>query len=423
MSKHVIVISVDAMITSDIEEFRKRKNMSRLLSGASIAEEVFTIYPTYTYPCHTTIMTGCYPDKHGIYHNDVFDPFSNTDRWFWYARDIKRPTILDEAHRNGFVTGCVTYPVQGGADVDYLIAEIWAPGPDDDPTEVFRGADSEKAEHIFEKNKHLLNWMKTPAFDLFAAASASDIIKEASPDLLFVHFSYLDHQRHNCGMETEKVLHAIDFIDVRIGEIIEATESAGIMNETDFVILGDHGHMNVRSVFNINKILADKGYITVGEDGKVKDYRIMVHSTSFSGHVYLKDIDTSTAKRVLDEIMEEWPSYIERVMTKNEVKEIYHLDGPFSLVIEAQRHVVFGASLKGDIVETPEPGNYKFSISSHGYAPEKSVNPPFIISGPDASGVVIPSARLVDEAPTIAAILGFQMPDDIDGECLKNLLR
>ncbi len=423
MSDHVIVISVDAMINSDIAEFRKRRNMSQLLKRASIAEEMLAIYPTYTYPCHTTIMTGCYPDKHGIYHNDVFDPHSDYDKWFWYAKDIKCKTLIDAAHEAGLVTGCVTFPVQGASKADYLIAEIWAPNKDDDPTEVFRGADSEKAGHIFEKNKHLLNWMKTPEFDYFASACACDIIREAKPDLLFVHFSYLDHQRHRCGVSTDKVLHAIDFIDDRIGEIMEALKEAGIEENTDFVILGDHGHMDVHAVFNINKLLAERGYITVSDNGKVLDYRIMVHSTSFSGHVYLNGVSVKEARYVLESLMEEYPEYIERVMTKADVKEIYHLDGPFSLVLEAQRHVVFGAGLTGDLVEKPEPGNYKFSISSHGYAPEKSFSPPFIISGPAASCSVIGEARLVDEAPTIAALAGFSMPDGIDGRVLTELIR
>ena len=423
MCNHVIVISVDAMINSDIAEFMKRRNMSQLLKKASISEEMLAIYPTYTYPCHTTIMTGCYPDKHGIYHNDIFDPRSDYDRWFWYSKDIKCPTLIDIAHEAGLVTGCVTFPVQGSSKADYLIAEIWAPNKDDDPTEVFRMANSEKAEHIFEKNKHLLNWMKTPEFDYFASACACDIIKEAKPNLLFVHFSYLDHQRHRCGVSTDKVLHAIDFIDDRIGEIMEALKDAGIADNTDFVILGDHGHMDVHVVFNINKLLAEKGYINIDENGKVLDYRIMVHSTSFSGHVYLKGISVKEARGVLEELMEKYPMYIERVMTKEEVREIYHLDGPFSLVLEAQRHVVFGAGLSGVLLEKPEPGNYKFSVSSHGYAPEKSFSPPFIISGPDASRAVIESARLVDEAPTIAALFGLSMPVGIDGHVLSEMIR
>ena len=423
-SKHVIVVSVDAMITSDIAEFAKRPNMKRLLEHSARIDGAHCIYPTYTYPCHTSIMTGCYPDKHGIYHNDLFDLKSSYAQWFWYAKDIRRPTMVDIAKAAGLSTASVVFPVQGAGAADYLIAEIWAPKQADDPTEVFRGANSQAAEPIFEKHKHMLNWLKTPEFDLFASACACDIISERRPNLLFVHFSYLDHQRHRCGAETEHVLHAIDFIDERIGELMDAVEGADIKDDTDFIILGDHGQINVETVFHINRLLIDRGLITLDGQGTVKDWRMFVHSASFYGHVYTKDMDMDEARLVLTELRELYPQYIERVMDTFEAKEIYHLDGPFDFVLEAQTHVIFGQELTGPLTDTPKPGNYKFSVSTHGYAPEKGPNPPFILCGPDANaGAVVPQARLIDEAPTIMALFGLAMPEDIDGKPVLELIR
>ena len=112
----VIVISIDAMISDDIKEFEKLPNASKLLSSKkAIAEKIHCIYPTYTYPCHTTIMTGCYPDKHGIYHNDVFDPYSDKDEWFWYSSAIKMPTMIDAARKAGLTTASISWPVMGSS--------------------------------------------------------------------------------------------------------------------------------------------------------------------------------------------------------------------------------------------------------------------------------------------------------------------
>lgn len=422
--KHVIVISVDAMISSDIAVFEKKKNMGALLERSARVDEMHCIYPTYTYPCHTSIMTGCYPNKHGIYHNELFDLSSESAKWFWYAKDIKRPTMIDVARKAGLTTGSVVFPVQGGADGDYVIAEIWAPKQDDDPTSIFKSVNSEKCEHIFERNKHLLNWMKTPEFDYFSSKCACDIIKEYKPNLLFVHLSYLDHQRHRMGVETEKNLHAIDFIDERIGEIMDAVKSAGIEDSTDFVLLGDHGQINVEKVFHINSLLVKKGYIDLDENGKVKDWRMYVHSASFSAHVYTKGISYEEAKAVLMDLREEYPEYIERVMNRFEANEVYHLDGPFDFVLEAQTHAIFGQNLSGDLLDNPKPGDYKFSLSTHGYAPEKGPNPPFIISGPDANvNARVREARLVDEASTIMSLLGLEMPEGVDGCVIEELIR
>ncbi len=413
----VIVISIDAMIHSDIAEFEKLPNFSLMAEHKAIAKHIHCIYPTYTYPCHTTIMTGCYPDKHGIYHNEVLDLNGSSNKWFWYRKDIKRNTMLDAARNAGLTTACVSWPVEGGANADYLIAEIWAERPDDDPDSIFKAANSPKAEHIYQKNKHLLNWMKTPAFDYFTAAASADIIKESKPDLMFIHFSYLDHQRHNNGYETEKNLNAIKFIDDRLGEVIEAVKASGTLEDTTFILLGDHGHMNVDKVFNINEVLRRKGYITLKEDGSIRDWRIFVHTASFSGQVYLNDIDEDEALKVLKAIKDEHPDCIERVMTKFSAKELYHLDGPFSLVLESRDNVVFGNDFNGAIEKEPERDGYKFSTSSHGFAPEKGVDPPFIVAGKRSNCKTIEHARLVDEAPTILSIFSLNL-DDIDGEKL-----
>ena len=58
MSKHTVVISVDAMVFEDLEYLRTLPNFSRLLDGASVIERVSTIYPSVTHPVHATIITG-----------------------------------------------------------------------------------------------------------------------------------------------------------------------------------------------------------------------------------------------------------------------------------------------------------------------------------------------------------------------------
>ena len=35
--------------------------------------QVIGVYPSVTYPSHTSIVTGVTPERHGIYGNDVFE--------------------------------------------------------------------------------------------------------------------------------------------------------------------------------------------------------------------------------------------------------------------------------------------------------------------------------------------------------------
>ena len=78
------------------------------------------VIPTVTYPSHTTLVTGVWPAKHGIYANTTFDPLQkNYQGWYWYAEDIHVPTLWDAAREAGRTTR--QYPVAGdGGSEDQL---------------------------------------------------------------------------------------------------------------------------------------------------------------------------------------------------------------------------------------------------------------------------------------------------------------
>jgi predicted AlkP superfamily pyrophosphatase or phosphodiesterase len=409
----VIVVSIDSLITGDIEVLKTLPNSGGLLKRHSVAADVRCSYPTLTYPCHTTILTGCHPDRHGIIHNEVFQINPDTPEWNWHAAAIQEPTLLDSAKSHGLSTASISWPVTGSAAVDYLIAELWAPSPESDPSPFFERANSEAAAHIFNRNKHLLDWMRTPGFDYFTEACTRDIIEEFRPDITLTHFSYLDHQRHQHGVSTEKNRAALAFIDERLGGLLRSCEKAGIADDTTIILLGDHGQIDVREQFNINRVLRDKGYITIGADDRITEYKIFCQSAAFSGHIYTRDISMEAAYWVLTDIRDEYPRYIERVLTAAEAQKEYHLSGPFSFILESQTGVLFGDRFGTSVIEDPKKSGNAFVTAAHGHSPWKGPKPPFIICGKKAkTGCTISGARLIDEAPTILDIFGIPMNGD-----------
>ena len=82
----------------------------------------------------------------------------------------------------------------------------------------------------------------------------------------------------------------------------------------------------------------------------------------------------------------------------------------------------FAYSLTAPLFTKTEPGDYKTAPGSHGGLPWLDHRTTFFACGPAFEpGAVIEKASLVDEAPTMARILGFDM-EDIDGHCLDALL-
>lgn len=425
MSRHkTIVISIDSLITADIPTLRALPNLGKLMARSSYVRDIQCIYPTFTYPCHVTIATGVYPDRHGICHNERFQLNAPRAEWYWFARDIKTPTVISVAKAHGLTTSTITWPVMCGCEADYNIGEIWAPREEDDPTPYFDQADSPQVKHIYERHKDLIHWMKTPPLDNFAAACAADIIEEFAPDLMLLHLSYVDHCRHQLGVNNPEVIESLKFVDEKIGEVIDAVERKGLFDQTNFVILGDHGQMYCRHIFNLNNLLRDRGLITMDESGNVADYKMYCHSTAFSAQIYTKGLGEDDALAILQEIQREYPQYIETIYTKAEVKEQFHLDGAFSFVLEGGEGITFGKKPgDGELVNHVTNEDYKWSTSTHGHDPRKGDKPPFIVSGPDVrEGVILQGGDLVDEAPTIMELLGISM-ENVDGAPFSTLLK
>ena len=73
--------------------------------------------------------------------------------------------------------------------------------------------------------------------------------------------------------------------------------------------------------------------------------------------------------------------------------------------------------------DTIPGGDYKVSPGTHGGQPWLDHRTTFFACGPAfREGVEIEKACLVDEAPTMAKILGFEM-EDVDGRSLDELLK
>ena len=78
MSK-LVVISMDALIQEDLPKMETMPAFHYLMKKGSNVRDFRSIYPTLTYPCHITMTTGCYPNKHGITNNEevIFEDGKN----------------------------------------------------------------------------------------------------------------------------------------------------------------------------------------------------------------------------------------------------------------------------------------------------------------------------------------------------------
>jgi len=133
----VMLVSIDGLrpdyvLEADVHGL-KIPNLRRMVTDGSYSSGVRGVLPTVTYPSHTTLVTGVSPARHGICANTTFDPEGhNQDGWYWYASDIRVPTLWDQAHQAGLLTANVHWPVTVGARIDFNLPQIWRAGTSDD---------------------------------------------------------------------------------------------------------------------------------------------------------------------------------------------------------------------------------------------------------------------------------------------------
>jgi predicted AlkP superfamily pyrophosphatase or phosphodiesterase len=126
----LVMISIDGLrpdyITAADAHGAKVPNLRRFLKEGTYADGVEGVVPTVTYRSHTTLVTGVWPAKHGVFVNTTFDPLQkNYQGWYWYTEDIRVPTLWDAAEKAGLKSAAVPWPVTVGANITFDIPEFW----------------------------------------------------------------------------------------------------------------------------------------------------------------------------------------------------------------------------------------------------------------------------------------------------------
>ena len=114
MIKHernrLIVLSLDAVGSMDLPYMNTLPHFRAFFKRAAGCGRVLSVYPSLTYPAHTSIVTGLYPARHGIVNNHKVQPEKRKPDWLWQRRYIRGTTLYDEARKHGLRVAALTFP-------------------------------------------------------------------------------------------------------------------------------------------------------------------------------------------------------------------------------------------------------------------------------------------------------------------------
>jgi predicted AlkP superfamily pyrophosphatase or phosphodiesterase len=417
-SHTVLMISIDGMkpeyATKADEHGLKVPNIRKMMQEGAYAEGVQGVVPTVTYPSHTTLITGVWPEKHGIYANTTFDPErKNLGGWYWYTEDIKVPTLWDAAKSAGLTTASVNWPVSVGAHVDYLLPEFWRAGTPDDK-KLIRVVSTPGLMAELEKSAGPMpeSIEATPEDDRARTKFAIAIIKEHKPGFMTVHLSALDHSEHEHGPFSAEANATMEQLDEMIGELRDAAVAAdpGVI----VCVVSDHGFFPTNHRLNIAALFVKEGLMTPGKESdngtiQIKSWQASPWISGGSAAIVLKDPNDEALRSkvgaLLKQLAADPTSGVNRIVESDELKKLGGFPNA-SFLVDLKSGYQFDSSLNGEIRrDTKQNG-------THGYLPEH----PELRSSFFIVGAGIAKARdlgVIDMrqiAPTIAGLFGGSLP-------------
>lgn len=411
----VLLVSIDGLRPGDVLEAEKRglkiPNLRRFVTQGSYATGVRGVLPSVTYPSHTTLLTGTSPGRHGIVMNSSFDPLQiNQGGWFWYASDIKVPTLWQAAKGAGLRVGNVHWPVSVGAvGVDWNLPQVWRTGHADDaklltalatPGLIPRLEGMVGAQYPLGINEEIDG-------DEGRARFAAAMLRRHKPQFLTVYFAALDHQEHADGPGTPGAYAVLERVDAALGVVMAAmaeVHPGGVM-----AVASDHGFATITRETNLFRAFIDAELITLGADGKVASWRAMPWPTGGSVAIMLADRGNSALRAevagVLAKLQADPQSGIERIADKAELTAL-------GANPDADFFVGFKIGTTAGTFANQAKGLYGVPTSkgTHGYFPSHpEMLTAFMIMGPG-----VPRGQSLGEidqraiAPTLARIMGVK---------------
>jgi predicted AlkP superfamily pyrophosphatase or phosphodiesterase len=219
----VVLVSIDGFRP----DYLRRGNsptLDGLAERGAFAKGLVPAFPSVTFPNHYSIVTGLFPDHHGIVNNTMFDP-TVTGRPFALAyRDaLANPAWWNEGtpiwvtlHRQGKRSSTMFWP-GSETSIHGIQPDDWLPY-----TEAMTSLD---------RVETLLAWLDRPEHN--------------RADFATLYFSEVDIFGHRFGPGAAEVGEAVRRVDDALRHLIDGLERLGIGGTTNLIVVSDHGMAEV----------------------------------------------------------------------------------------------------------------------------------------------------------------------------------
>lgn len=408
--RHVVVITIDGFRPDFyLEDKWEAPNLKDIKQRGAHAYGVNSVFPSVTYPSHTTIVTGVQPAKHGIFYNAQFAKDSATKgQIYWHFDQIKSPTLWEVTQEAGLKAASVNWPVSVGAPTVFNISDVGAKGQ-----QVMEDSTNPPGISAMIKQKLLEN---APTIkignDKNVARIAAWVIKTERPNFMTVHLLGMDHHQHIHGRNGAEVEQALVRADSAVGIIRQAIAEAGIADRTLLIVTGDHGFYDVTTSVSPNVWLKEWGLLQDEDNWKAK-----FHIAGGGAFMFLKEKDDMTTLNGVMNRLKALPDSDKKYFKIVDRKKLASIgaDPNVALALTGLNGASFSARTNGAAVDKGKGG-------THGYFPDtRNIQTGFVAEGKGLRGqTTIREMNLKDISAIAAKYLGVTMPSS-EGKVPGNL--
>jgi predicted AlkP superfamily pyrophosphatase or phosphodiesterase len=213
---YIVLVSLDGFRYDYPQKFGAPHIAELARTGATAPEGMLPSYPSITFPNHFTLVTGLYPEHHGIVGNVFYDPVR---RDTYSYRDPKTATdgswykgtpLWSLAEQQGMRAASFFWP---GSE-----AKIAGERPDE-YLQFDDGFDDEK------RIDQIVAWLNLPPSE--------------RPHFITLYYSNTDHAGHLYGPDSPQEQEQVHHVDQLMGDLKAKLDATHL--PIDLVILADHG--------------------------------------------------------------------------------------------------------------------------------------------------------------------------------------